>query len=742
MALVIADRVRETTASSGTGTITLAGAFAGFQPFSVIGNGNTTYYCIIDAATGAWEVGIGTYTSSGNTLSRDTVLSSSNSDALVPFAAGTKDVICTQPAERAVLLDSATNATIPGITLSGGTANGVAYLNGSKVLTTGTALTFDGATLGSIRSTAGISTSFGSAAVKTDFSVTHIGTGEAIWNAYPTSNPSIASAMAWQLGGSEQMRLTSTGLGIGTTTPFSKLTGIGNIGFYRSTSTSAGDPLGAQIYLGDGGFTNSAYYNSAPGMGAVFSTVSNVADSLAFYTYTGSMNSRTEQVRITAPGNLLVGYTADQGSGKLQVNGAGRIGAFDFNTDDITYVGGGNFQIGTVFGLPMLFKTSNAERMRITSAGNVGIGTSSPDSRLTVSAAGDTTIKIAPSSAGTARLNLNGIGGGAAAITSAENGLYLANTDAAPFVFSINSTERMRLDSAGNLGLSIVPSTWFSNRSVLQIGNSVGVVAASGLNFDQYTNGYIDASTVERYYQAGAANKFSADSGSFKWFTAASGTANAAIAFTQAMTLNASGNLGIGTTAPTLSLNIGDSTLPAGIATTGAMISTDSTVGALLSIRRSASTGNATFAQFTSSGTASAPTAVVNNRGLGRNDWYGFDGTNYINAAAILAAVDGTPGTNSMPGRIIFQTTASGSGSPTERMRIDSSGNVGIGTSSPNASAILDAQSTTKGVRMPNMTTTQKNAIASPAAGLMVFDTTLAKLCVYTGAAWETITSI
>ena len=82
-----------------------------------------------------------------------------------------------------------------------------------------------------------------------------------------------------------------------------------------------------------------------------------------------------------------------------------------------------------------------------------------------------------------------------------------------------------------------------------------------------------------------------------------------------------------------------------------------------------------------------------------------------------------------------------GSGS-TEAMRIDSSGNVGIGTSSPNASAILDAQSTTKGVRMPNMTTTQKNAISSPAAGLIVFDTTLAKLCVYSGSAWQTITSI
>ena len=69
-------------------------------------------------------------------------------------------------------------------------------------------------------------------------------------------------------------------------------------------------------------------------------------------------------------------------------------------------------------------------------------------------------------------------------------------------------------------------------------------------------------------------------------------------------------------------------------------------------------------------------------------------------------------------------------------------GTVGVGTTSPASSAILDAQSTTQGVRFPNMTTTQKNAISSPAAGLVVFDTTLAKLCVYSGAAWQTITSV
>ena len=73
-------------------------------------------------------------------------------------------------------------------------------------------------------------------------------------------------------------------------------------------------------------------------------------------------------------------------------------------------------------------------------------------------------------------------------------------------------------------------------------------------------------------------------------------------------------------------------------------------------------------------------------------------------------------------------------------MRIDSSGNVGLGTSSPSTSAILDVQSTTKGLRFPNMTTTQKNAMAD-VAGVQVFDTTLGKMCFNTGSAWETMTS-
>jgi hypothetical protein len=106
MALVLKDRVKETSVTAGTGTLTLAGASAGFQSFSAIGNGNTTYYAIVDSAAGTWEVGIGTYTSSGTTLSRTTVLSSSNSGSLVTFSSNSKDVFVTYPSEKSVYEDA------------------------------------------------------------------------------------------------------------------------------------------------------------------------------------------------------------------------------------------------------------------------------------------------------------------------------------------------------------------------------------------------------------------------------------------------------------------------------------------------------------------------------------------------------------------------------------------------------------------------------------------------------------
>jgi hypothetical protein len=107
MALVLKDRVKVLATTTGTGTFTLGSAVTGYQDFSVIGNGNTTYYTIAAQTTPDWEVGIGTYTAAGTLLSRDTILSSSNGGAAVNFPAGSKDVFVTYPAERSVYEDAA-----------------------------------------------------------------------------------------------------------------------------------------------------------------------------------------------------------------------------------------------------------------------------------------------------------------------------------------------------------------------------------------------------------------------------------------------------------------------------------------------------------------------------------------------------------------------------------------------------------------------------------------------------------
>jgi hypothetical protein len=124
MALILKDRVKETTTTTSTGPVTLLGAADGYQSFAAIGDGNTTYYTITAQIGTEWEVGIGIYTSSGTTLSRDTVLSSSNGGSLVNFSAGTKDVFVTQPSGKAVYTD-ASNV----VNTSGNGANTVAFTN-------------------------------------------------------------------------------------------------------------------------------------------------------------------------------------------------------------------------------------------------------------------------------------------------------------------------------------------------------------------------------------------------------------------------------------------------------------------------------------------------------------------------------------------------------------------------------------------------------------------------------------
>ena len=122
MALVINDRVKETSTTTGTGTIDLAGAETGYEGFVAgVGNGNTTYYAIELNSANEWEVGIGTVTDAApDTLSRDTIISSSNGDAAVDFSAGTKNVFCTLPAKKTIspVMDATTFVVTHNSTLS------------------------------------------------------------------------------------------------------------------------------------------------------------------------------------------------------------------------------------------------------------------------------------------------------------------------------------------------------------------------------------------------------------------------------------------------------------------------------------------------------------------------------------------------------------------------------------------------------------------------------------------------
>ena len=129
MALVVYDRVQETTTTSGTGSVTLLGAVSGFQSFAVVGNSNTTYYTITDGAQ--WEVGIGTYSTSGPTLARTTILSNSNGNTSpITLSGGLAQVFVTYTAEKSVNLDASGNVTPLGTIASGtwqGTTVGVSY---------------------------------------------------------------------------------------------------------------------------------------------------------------------------------------------------------------------------------------------------------------------------------------------------------------------------------------------------------------------------------------------------------------------------------------------------------------------------------------------------------------------------------------------------------------------------------------------------------------------------------------
>jgi hypothetical protein len=370
-----------------------------------------------------------------------------------------------------------TLTTSSTVTHNGGTANGVTYLNGSKVLTSGSALTFDGASLGLTTngSSYGWTNSGNNVAVNAASGVLDFYTGTAAYNKRYTL--AADGTAIWTIG-SEQMRLTSTGLGIGTSSPATKLDIRGTSTIFRIGSDS------------------------------------NDIGTIQFFNTTGST------INSTISGNLESGNA------------------------------GGDLRFAT-----KLVAGSLTERMRIDASGNLGIGaTTNLTAKLNFpSADSGEVINIYSNSVEAGR---SGIGK-----YSGETRYYNGTGDIFAWRTSGPSgTEIMRLTSAGNLGLGVTPSAWGSSIKAIQMGFA-GSTAISGrtdafqANFTQ--NAYDTGSNTWVYLQSTTALRYSQVSGQHQWYNAPSGTAGNAITFTQAMTLDASGNLLVGVTSGNNKFTIG-----------------------------------------------------------------------------------------------------------------------------------------------------------------------------------------
>ena len=217
-------------------------------------------------------------------------------------------------------------------------------------------------------------------------------------------------------------------------------------------------------------------------------------------------------------------------------------------------INGGTSDDLTIYGTAsQRFYASSTEQMRLTSTG-LGIGTSSPLGKLDVASAGNTVSVLRATSSGSPMFYLAGAGAGSPSIAfNSSQILRFAKSDDAAFT---NYTELMQLNASGNLGLGVTPQTWWGSRKALQINTGGAFVGSNAGFIEMYGNAYLNGSAQNIYLANGAAALYQMGSGSHAWFTAPSGTAGNAITFTQAMTLDASGKLFVGTTSGATKIDV------------------------------------------------------------------------------------------------------------------------------------------------------------------------------------------
>jgi hypothetical protein len=505
--------------------------------------------------------------------------------------------------------------------------------------------------------------------------------------------------VAWN--GSDFVRIGASG-GPGV---FSSITNTGLTSGRVVYSTTGGLETDSANLLFNGTTLTANTLNLTNALGTTYGGTGLTSFTANGVVYASSSSALTTGSALTFNGSTLTTFNANAtfSSGSSSTAGvttsgaAGTQGVIQFGSSQTTYnIQGGPDYVGNVYnvasGASHQWAIAASEQMRLTSTG-LGIGTSSPGYKLDVlgqirqqqnSAAGFTTQTLEnQASNGYAQFLFNvGANGanGQAQIGYAPGNFFaigpVANDTTTSIVFrNNNATERARIDSSGNLGLGVTPSAWGTSGTVikaLQLGSGYSFIAGGNGFVDGYfgSNAYFNG-TNWIYSSTSGAAYYNPGPGYHKWYTAPSGTAGTTATFTQAMTLDASGNLGLGTT----TIDTGRNLTISGDGTTAA------TAPYLTISSRNVTGSNGTV--FTAGGILFASYRDVYNPAY---------------TAGITLEVTNVANVTTTPNAILFRVGGlyggSGGGNfasdgsaaiPPELMRLTSGGNLGIGTTSPNA---------------------------------------------------------
>lgn len=501
MALVIADRVRETSTTTGTGDIVLGGAVAGFVSFSsVMVNTDTTYYCMVGG--NSWEVGVGTYSTASNSLSRTVVLASSNGGSLVSFGSGTKAVFLTQPSERAVYVNgntvaAANNATIPNSLLANSsiTINGVTIPLGGSSTTVPPAYPLVGATLVDSATQGTVVT--GNSAFKA-LSVTQSGSGDALFvtqagsgNALvveDTSSPD-GSPFVITANGSVVAGYTSTVNAGGAVNPKLEVLGttasLSTIAAGRwsadtspsslyaiksraavigeaSTIVQSGDQIGQVVFTADDGVT---FTQAATIVAEVDGTpgASDMPGRLVFKTTPDGSATPTTALTINNAQQIGVGPAPVASKGTLQI---GTIGY----TDTGIVVAAASSVAG--YNQIVFQNTSN----NAAASTNLNI---SNDAATATTNFGEFGINSSTFT-GTGSFNQAGYTYLASASTDLVIGTYASNN--IRFVINSGATDAVIINTAGNVGVGIAPTAYLTLKAGTASASTAPLKFTAGTN--------------------------------------------------------------------------------------------------------------------------------------------------------------------------------------------------------------------------------------------------------------------